>query len=163
MGTYDVFSHNKKDDLYHILKCWYDYQSDASKKDLLDGRATNFMSFINTLNVYNDSEIVIRLVKVVTDIYIDNWNINAYEEYISTLNECKNSIESIRDGASKGKATLSFKNRSGDSIEKNFEWSQSSDGSVLKNIIEDALDEYVDISVNDRVCILLEMIDKIVN
>lgn len=163
LGTYNVFLHNKKDDLYHILKHWYDDQSDDSKRDLLDGKATNFMSFINTLNVYNDSEIVIRLVKVVTDVYIDNWNINAYEDYISALIECKNSIESICDGASKGKITLSFKNRSGDSIEKNFEWSQSSDGIVLKNIIEEALDEFVDLSVNDRVCILLEMIDKIVN
>lgn len=162
-GTYDVFSHNKKEDLYHILKRWYDDQSDNSKRDLLDGKATNFMSFINTLNVYNDSEIVIRLVKVVTDVYIDNWNLDAYEDYIDALNVCKNSIESVHDVDSKGKTTLSFKNRLGTPIEKNFEWSQSSDGSVLKNIIEDALDQYIDLSVNDRVCILLEMIDKIVN
>lgn len=162
-GTYDVFSHNKKEDLYHILKRWYDKQSNDSKRDVLDGKATNFMSFINTLNVYNDSAIVIRLVKVVTDVYIDNWNIDAFEDYINALNECKKSIENIRDGASRGKTTLSFKNRFGILIEKNFEWSESSDGRVLKNIIEEALDEYNDLSVNDRVCILLEMIDKIVN
>ena len=162
-GTYDVFSHNKKEDLYHILKRWYDKQSNDSKRDVLDGKATNFMSVINTLNVYNDSAIVIRLVKVVTDVYIDNWNIDAFEDYINALNECKKSIENIRDGASRGKTTLSFKNRFGILIEKNFEWSESSDGRVLKNIIEEALDEYNDLSVNDRVCILLEMIDKIVN
>lgn len=162
-GTYDVFTHNKKDDLYHILKGWYDDQSDNSKKDLLDGKGTNFMSFINALSLYNDNEIVIRLVKVVTDVYIDNWNIDAYEDYISALSKCKESIESIRDDSSESKITLSFKNRSGEDVEKNIEWSQSSDGSVLKNIIEDALDEYSDLSVNDRVCILLEMINKIVN
>lgn len=162
-GTYDVFPHNKKDDLYHILKSWYDIQSDNSKKDLLDGKSTNFMSFINTLSLYNDNEIVIRLVKVVTDVYIDNWNIDAYEDYINALFKCKENIESIKDGSTEGKITLSFVNRSGGIVEKNVEWSQSSDGSVLKNIIEDALDEYSDLSVNDRVCILLEMIDKIVN
>lgn len=133
------------------------------KKDLLDGKATNFMSFINTLSLYNDSEIVIRLVKVVTDVYIDNWNIDAYEDYINALSKCKESIENIKDGFTEGKVTLTFKNRSGNKVEKNVEWSQSSAGSVLKNIIEDALDEYSDLSVNDRVCILLEMIDKIVN
>ena len=31
----------------------------------------------------------------------------------------------------------------------------------MRNIIEDALDEYDDLSVNDRVSILLEMIEKI--
>lgn len=162
-GTFDVFAHNKKNDLYHILKSWYDEQSDNSKKDLLDGKATNFMSFINTLSLYNDNEIVIRLVKVVTDVYIDNWNIDAYEDYINALSKCKESIENIKDGFTEGKVTLTFKNRSGNKVEKNVEWSQSSAGSVLKNIIEDALDEYSDLSVNDRVCILLEMIDKIVN
>ena len=33
---------------------------------------------------------------------------------------------------------------------------------ILRNIIEDALEEYDDLSVNDRVGILLEMIEKII-
>ena len=35
-------------------------------------------------------------------------------------------------------------------------------GTILRNIIEDTLEEYDDLSVNDRVGILLEMIEKII-
>ena len=115
-----------------------------------------------SLGVYNDSEITIRLVKAVTDVYIDNWNTGAYDNYITTLNECKECIESIRDSDRKTNNTISFVGRNGEYIEKNYEWKDSGVGSVLKNVIEDALDEYDDLSVNDRVAILLEMIEKVI-
>ncbi len=161
-GTYEVFGGKNKDDLYHILKVWYDQQSEDSKRGLFDGRATNFMSYIGGLGVYNDSEITIRLVKAVTDVYIDNWNTGAYDNYITTLNECKECIESIRDSDRNTNNTISFVGRNGEYIEKNYEWKDSGVGSVLKNVIEDALDEYDDLSVNDRVAILLEMIEKVI-
>ena len=75
---------------------------------------------------------------------------------------CKQNIEKIHDGDSNGKYTISFVGKNGDLIEKNYEWNEAGSGGVLKNIIEDALDEYVDLSVNDRVAILLEMIEKVI-
>ncbi|MCR5105324.1 MAG: hypothetical protein K6B68_12900 [Eubacterium sp.] len=161
-GTYDIFGRKRKDDLYHILKNWYDEQSEDSKKNLLDGRATNLMSFISSLNIYNDKEIVIRLVKTVTDVYIDNWNIDAYSDFVEELRNCKQQIESIHDGEGTGKYTVSFYGRDGEEYTRNYEWNESGEGSILKNIIEDALDEYADLSANDRVSILLEMIEKII-
>ena len=47
-------------------------------------------------------------------------------------------------------------------FEKTYSHADESTGSVLRNIIEDTLDEYDDLSVNDRVGILLEMIEKII-
>ena len=43
-----------------------------------------------------------------------------------------------------------------------YSHADESTGSVLRNIIEDTLEEYDDLSVNDRVSILLEMIEKII-
>ena len=52
--------------------------------------------------------------------------------------------------------------RNGEIISKLYSHAGEGTGSVLRNIIEDTLDEYDDLSVNDRVSILLEMIEKII-
>ena len=57
---------------------------------------------------------------------------------------------------------MSFVNSKGEKIEKYYEKADEGTGTVLRNIIEDTLEEYGDISVNDRVAILLEMIEKII-
>lgn len=56
---------------------------------------------------------------------------------------------------------LSFTKKDGELFEKMYSYASESTGSVLRNIIEDTLEEYDDLSVNDRVAILLEMIEKI--
>ena len=50
-AIYDVWDSKRKQDLYHTLKEWYDKQSKRSKQGLYDGRMTNFMSCIESLDV----------------------------------------------------------------------------------------------------------------
>jgi len=52
--------------------------------------------------------------------------------------------------------------RNGETIKKLYSYADENTGSILRNVIEDTLDEYDDLSVNDRVSILLEMIEKII-
>ena len=136
-------------------------QSKRAKQGLYNGRMTNFMSAIETLDVYSDAEIAKKVVKAVTDVYIENWNTGAFEDFNEELATVKKEIESIRDKASTGEMTLSFTRRNGEPFEKTYSHASESTGSVLRNIIEDTLEEYDDLSVNDRVSILLEMIEKI--
>jgi hypothetical protein len=160
-AIYESWGGKRKKDLFHCLKEWYECQSKRSKQGLYNGRMTNFMSAIETLDVYSDMEIARKVVKSVTDVYIENWNSGSLEEFVEALNSLKAEIESIRDEASTGEMTLSFTRRNGEPFEKIYSHADESAGSVLKNIIEDALEEYDDLSVNDRVSILLEMIEKI--
>lgn len=158
---YEVWGGKRKKDLFHCLKEWYENQSKRSKQGLYNGRMTNFMSAIETLDVYSDAEIAKKVVKSVTDIYIENWNTGSLEEFIKELEAVKKKIESIQDEESTGEMTLSFTRRNGEPFEKTYSYASESKGSVLRNIIEDTLEEYNDLSVNDRVSILLEMIEKI--
>lgn len=158
---YEVWGGKRKKDLFHCLMEWYANQSKRSKQGLYDGRMTNFMSAIETLDVYSDTEVAKKVVKSVTDVYIENWNTGSLEEFVEELNSVKKKIESIRDEASAGELTLSFTRRNGKPFEKTYSHASESTGSVLRNIIEDTLEEYDDLSVNDRVSILLEMIEKI--
>ena len=57
---------------------------------------------------------------------------------------------------------MSFTGSNGKPIEKFYERVAEDTGIVLRNIIEDTLEEFDDLSVNDRVGILLEMIEKII-
>ena len=119
------------------------------------------MTVIETLDVYNDTEVAKKIAKAVTDVYVENWNVGSIEEFIDNLKNVKTGIESLKDEISTGEMTLSFTRKNGEPFEKTYNYADESTGSVLRNIIEDTLEEYDDLSVNDRVSILLEMIEKI--
>lgn len=158
---YEVWGGKKKEDLFHVLRDWYDNQSKKAKHGLYDGRMTNFMSAIENMNVYNDSEVAQKIVKAATDVYIENWNAGSLESFVDELQAIKEEIENIKDEVSAGDMTLVFTKRNGELFEKTYNHADETTGGVLKNIIEDALDEYDDLSINDRVSILLEMIERI--
>lgn len=159
---YNIWDPKRKQGLYHTLKEWYDKQSNRSKQGLYNGRITNFMSYLELMSVYSDQEIAGKIVKAITDVYIENWNSDSLEEFSEALLEVKKEIESIRDDAASGELKLTFTGRNGELINKLYSHTDESTGSVLRNIIEDTLEEYDDLSVNDRVSILLEMIEKII-
>ncbi len=158
---YDVWGGRKKEDLFHTLREWYDNQSKSAKQGLYDGRMTNFMSTIEALDVYNDREVAKKIVKAATDVYIENWNTGSLEDFADELGKLKEEIENTKDETSTGEMTLVFTKRNGDLFEKTYNHADETTGGVLKNIIEDALEEYDDLSVNDRVSILLDMIERI--
>lgn len=159
---YEAWGGKRKLDLYHMLSEWYEKQSNRSKQGLYSGRMTNFMSCLENLNVYNDPEVSLKVVKAVTDVYMENWNDGSLEKFADELLSVKTEIESIKDGTITGEMTLTFTGRNGEIISRLYNHADEGVGSVLRNIIEDTLDEYDDLSVNDRVSILLEMIEKII-
>lgn len=161
-GIYTVFGGQKKLELYHLLKEWYEKQSDLSKQGLHSGGVTNLMSCIEKMDTYGDTDVAQKIVKAVTNVYIENWLDSAYEEFISELTSIKTEIEHIKEEKTEGKLLLSFTGSKGNKIERYYEKVDEGTGTILRNIIEDTLDEYDDLSVNDRVGILLEMIEKII-
>ena len=90
--------------------------------------------------------------------YPNNAKIHTAEQ----IEQIKKSIEGIGDQSTEGEMTLSFVGKNGGVISKLYSYADEGTGSVLRNIIEDTLEEYNDLSVNDRVSILLEMIEKII-
>ena len=159
---YEIWGGKKKVDLYHTLSEWYEKQSQRSKQGLYSGRTTNFMSAIKSLNVYNDMEIARKIAKAVTDVYMEDWNVTSMDDFADNLVQIKTEIESIKDETTSGELKLSFIGRDGQEIIKLYSPADESTGSVLRNIIEETLEEFDDLSVNDRVSILLEMIEKII-
>lgn len=161
-GTCEVFAKRKSQELYHVVRAWYENQSVISKSGLHGGRITNLMSAIENLNVYNDTEVTKKLIKAVTDVYVENWHDTSYQDYIQVLQTVKQEVEGLKDQKTDDKMKLSFVGKNGKAIEKYYDSVTESTGTVLRNIIGDALEEYDDLSINDRVAILLEMIEKVI-
>ena len=162
VATCEMFATRKSQELYHVVKEWHENQSDISKSGLHGGRITNLMSAVDNLNVYSDTEVTKKIIKAVMDVYVENWNDDSYHEYVQVLQAVKQDVESLKDQKIDDKLKLSFVGKSGKAIEKYYEPVTESTGTVLRNVIEDTLDEYDDLSINDRVAILLEMIEKVI-
>lgn len=159
---YSVFNEKKNKDLYHTLKEWYERQSELSKQGLHDGRVTNFMSCIDKINSFDDSEVAQRLVKSITDIYIENWTEHSLGVFHDSLGTLKHEVENIKDENSSNKLKLTFVGKNGSTVERFYERANESDGTIFRNYLEDIIEENNDLSVNDRVAIMLEMIEKMI-
>ncbi|MDE7308446.1 MAG: hypothetical protein K2N61_07255 [Lachnospiraceae bacterium] len=159
--TIRVFDKKAKQDLHHTMMEWYEQQSDLAKHGLHSSQVTGLMTCIAENKTYDDVEFVKRIIRAVTDVHLDTWNETSLEEYINMLNDVKEEIENLGQVTSNtGKNELSFVSKNGESIVKYYECVDESTGAILRNILSDTLDDFSDLSVNDKIAILLEMIEK---
>lgn len=156
-----IFDRKAKEDLSHTLKKWYEKQSDLAKDGLHSSSVTGLMSCIATISTYDEREIVQKIIKIVSEIYIDAWNDDSFEEYVTRLENLKSEIEAIGNQSLKGKYELSFTGKSGEVFHKYYETVDESTGAIFRNILEDTLEDFSDLSVNSKVAILLEAIEKV--
>lgn len=159
--TKNIFSLDKKDDLIHTLKAWYENQSDVAKHGLYNAEISGFMSCIADIDTFDEYSVVLKIMKIVTEVHADSWNDDTYAEYIKKLNDLKAEIESIGNEDKKGSCVLTFAGKNGDTIQRYYDPVDSDDGAMFRNIIEDQLESFSDLDVNVRVAILLEMIEKV--
>ena len=150
------------EDLYHVMKDWYAKQSVVSKKALLDGEVTGLMNCIESLEAYSDEEVAQAIAKAVTGVYLDTWRNELFDEFTDVLSNLKYKIENIKDDNENTRHELYFTGVDGKEIKSYYEPVTEGTGVILRNILEETLEDFDDLSENDRVGILLEMIEKIV-
>ena len=158
--TYSAFGQENNGDLHHVLKEWYSRQSEIAKQELQSSKITKLMTYIDHLNIYDDLEITKNLVRIIMEVYIENWSDNACDDYKSEFNTIIDEIESIKDEGRRGKYLLNFTGKTGFEHKRYYTPVDEKTGSILRNMLEDTLEEFNDLSLNDRVAILLEMIEK---
>lgn len=159
--TLEVFDKAGKDTLQHALTEWYEKQSDLAKNGLQSGKVVSLMNCISNITTFDDRVIVEKLVKAVTDMYIDSWNDTSLNKYIELLINVKEEAENMGNlVASENQLELTFVGKMGDKITKSYEHVPEGRGAILRNILADTLEDFGDLSVNDKIAILLEMIEK---
>lgn len=159
--TIRVFDDKAKQNLNHTLQEWYQRQSDYAKQGLHSNKITALMRCIEENQAFDDSEIVKKVIHAVTEMYIDTWNDASLNKYISELKAVKEEIEMLDDSSkNEGNCELIFTNKNGDEIKCYYEPVSEGTGAIMKNILSDTLEDFNDLTVNEKVAILLEMIEK---
>lgn len=159
-GTFKVF--NKKESLYNVLKEWYKKQSEKSKLNLYENEITGFMNYIENLSNFDEKEIAKDIVKIITSNYFENWNNSSYENYISNLSAVKNKIELIKDiDSNENKKYFKYLDDENKEVVKFYNDVQDSQANILKNVLEGDLDDFYNLSTNDKAAILVDMLDKV--
>lgn len=160
--TKALFNKKSKGELYHILNEWYEKQSAIAKQGLHSTRVTGFMACISDNKLYDEIELVKKVVKVTTEVYLDSWNDKSLDKYLETLAEIKTEVEAMSDEIiNTGKNELVFIDKNGEIQKRYYEFVDENTGSILRNIIEESLEDFTDLSANDKVAILIEMIEKV--
>ena len=159
--TKKIFGGKENDDLYHTLENWYSKQSEYAKNGLHDSTISGLMSYIHELDTFDKHDIVKKLIKIVTEVYIDVWNDNSFDNYLEDLEQIKNAVEGMGEKQTGNMYELNFIGKNGEALHKYYEPVDESTGAFLRNILEDSLEDFSDLDVNAKVSILLEMIEKV--
>ena len=158
--TAKIFGSKSKQELRNILREWYDKQSDSVKNGLYSNQINDFLKLISSNQYRDEYSLAEMLSKIVNGVYCDSWNDNSFDEYSKRLQELKASIEDLNKGNNGRQETLIFTSHDGNKITQKYDLIDEGTGVILKNIISDALDDYADLPVNDKVAILLQMIER---
>ena len=153
----------KKEDLFHAFKRWYNEQSEASKKTILDAHATNLMSCIQKLDKYDDEEVIKKIIKSVTDVYVDNWTTGSLDEYLDALKENKEIVEKTNQNTVTDEDSITIKKSDGKEYSMGYSKVSDSSADIMKNMLEEVMSDFDDLSVKDRVSVLVEMINDLID
>ena len=160
-----LFGQKETDSLNATLKDWYDRQSKKAKSHVFAENVTTFMSYIEKLNTNDEKEIVARLCKIVSGIYINDWKNDSYHNFMKELESIKNKIEQIKESDSNDNGENKIVIQTGNKkIEKFFdEVEDDSTSYFFKNAIDEAMEEFGDtLELNQKISVLMKAIENLI-
>lgn len=163
--TKEVFGVEKAASLKACLVEWYLNQSDASKKYILSGTISSLMNYLEQLNTNDEEEIISKLSRIMLDVFVEDWNDSLKEQFLSSLKQIKNEVESIQDTveSTENKSKLILQDANGNEIAKYYDADVSDSTSIyLQNMIDEALEDFGDtLEMNQKVAVLVQAIEKL--
>lgn len=157
-----IFGAKPEESLSACLKNWYVVQSDKSKSHIYAENITGFMSYIENMTTNYEEEIVGRICRIVSGVYINDWKNDSYRKFVEDLIFVKNSVESIKETKQSDSVENKISIQNGDNIiEKYFKTDdEDSTSYFLKNAIDEALEEFGDtLELNQKVSVLVQTLE----
>ena len=126
-------------------------------------RTSAILSYISDIPTYDEGEIVSKLSKLVTDIYIDDWRDGMLEKFRAGWDEFCDEAENTVNSESALNSII-LKGEGGSLLERSYaDVEDDSTGYFLKNAIKDALDEFGDsLETNAKVAVLAQVLAELV-
>lgn len=162
--TKKIFSGSPKDSLTSTLTAWYEDQSLSAKQGLYEEHISELLNYMGRMGTYDDIVILKKIAKIVSGLHIENWNEDTKGKFLDDLRSIRYQVESIieKNIPDQGKFKLSFVDSNNQEVVKYYMGISENTGYYLRNIISEAIDEFGDsISLNDKVAVLVEMLEKV--
>lgn len=163
-STNEIINKDYKGSLTGNLTKWYVELNEYQKSHLFDTTTDEFLKLCENIS-NNDKEIISKLAIIFTGLSLQDWHDNTVSNYLEELNKSKKLIEEYEVAVDKNESLGSIKiilNDDSSMIEKSFNKKEvSSLGAMLKNTIEESIDEYGDsIDDNEKRNILMEILSS---
>nr|WP_295683810.1 hypothetical protein [uncultured Lachnoclostridium sp.] len=164
VATKKIFSGSSKDSLASTLTAWHEDQSLTAKQGLYEEHISELLNYVGRTGTYDDTVIMKKIAKIISGLYIENWNEDIKEKFLDDLKAIRYQVENIVDKniPDQGKFKLSFVDSNSQEVVKYYMGISENTGYYLRNLISEAIDEFGDtISLNDKVAVLVEMLEKV--
>lgn len=162
--TREAFGIEKNADLARSLHEWVENLPEAARKGVFSDQTRNVLNYLSSDMGRNAEDIVGKLAKELTGIFIEDWKDEMQEQYKDALEAFLSEINSASDiGSSNYK--VQFTTPDGKNETMFYEYdpeNESSNAFFFRNAIESAMEEYDGFMDNrEKVAILFEMAKKL--
>ena len=161
-----IFGEKANDSLGECLKTWYVEQSEKAKSHIFSENITGFMTYIGQLKTNDELEIVSRVCKIISGIYINDWKNDSFEQFMDELVRVKASVEAVKENNESGSGeNRIYIENGGNKVERFYETDDDDSTSYfLQNAIEEALEEFGDtLELNQKVSVLAKALEDLLS
>lgn len=150
------------------LKSWYGKQGAGTKNYILSTKISSFLSYLEWLETNDELEITEQLSKIILDVYIEDWNDETPVLFSEELRGIKQQVEDVwaqdRKEEESGRNRIILRDARGKELKKYYDaGTVDSTGLYLKNVIEEAMEEFGDtLEMNQKVAVLVEMLEELI-
>lgn len=145
------------------LQDWYSNLENYKKEHLFSITINEFLKFCSDID-NNDISNINKISKIMTGLYIEDWNDNTIDDFLSEFKNCFKTIQEYKEVKSiKNDGTIRIiLNNDDQKIERTFNKVEvSQTGILLKNALEDYISDFGDsIDDNEKRNILMELMQK---
>ena len=162
--TREAFGIEKNTDLARSLHEWVENLPEAARKGVFSDQTRNVLNYLSSDMGRNAEDIVGKLAKELTGIFIEDWKDEMQEQYKDALEAFLSEINSASDSGSSN-YKVQFTTPDGKNETMFYEYdseNESSNAFFFRNAIESAMEEYDGFMDNrEKVAILFEMAKKL--
>ena len=118
------------------------------------------MSCIGKDDNFDESTLLRKMARILTGVTMDSWNENSLGEFTAGLKEIKEEAERIGKKEDEGQRKLSFTGKNGETIVRYYNEIPKGYEDTLKEMLRSDLEDFSDLPLNDRIALVLEVIEE---
>lgn len=157
-----VLNRNFKGSLTSLLKEFYEENKLDCSYTIYELNTKEFIDYITNITTHDEHDVIEKIAKIITGLYIEDWQPDDYQSFIESLNEIVDNIKNTKNTKNDENNKLLLVNGN-EKIEKYIISDEeiSAIGNTMKNNIEEVMNEYGDsLSEKEKISVLVNIIKK---